>query len=132
MMQRKFFGPFLIVMLVFLSVPACAKKRAPIVSPPGTFAEEGMAIWYGKEFQGRKTASGERINMYDLTAAHPSLPFGTRVKVTNLQNGKSVIVRINDRGPNTKGRIIDLSYAAAQKIGMVESGVAKVRIEVLN
>ncbi len=91
----------------------------------------GMASWYGPGFQGRRTASGERYNKYAFTAAHRSLKFGTKVKVTNLNNGRSVIVRINDRGPYSRGRIIDLSYAAANRIGMVKSGVAPVKIEIL-
>lgn len=91
----------------------------------------GMASYYGLGFHGKKTASGERFNMYKLTAAHKSLPFGTRVRVTNLDNNKSVIVRINDRGPYAKGRIIDLSLAAARDIGMVKSGTARVRLEII-
>lgn len=91
----------------------------------------GTASYYGPGFQGRSTASGERFNMYDLTAAHRTLPFGTRVQVTNLSNGKSVTVRINDRGPFKRGRIIDLSKAAAGKIDMISSGTARVRVKVL-
>jgi rare lipoprotein A len=94
--------------------------------------EYGLASYYGKDFHGRKTASGETFNMYDMTAAHKRLPFGTKVRVTNLKNGQSVVVRINDRGPFVHGRIIDLSYAAAKEIGLVEMGVTKVRVEVLN
>lgn len=92
----------------------------------------GMASWYGKEYHRRFTASGERYNMRNLTAAHPFLPFGTRVKVTHLSNGKSVKVTINDRGPFKGDRIIDLSYKAAQKIGMVKEGLARVKLEILN
>ena len=91
----------------------------------------GKATYYGKKFHGRKTANGETFNMYALTAAHRKLPFGTKVRVTNLANGMSVVVRINDRGPFVKGRIIDLSYAAAKKIGLVQSGVAKVKLEIV-
>ncbi len=91
----------------------------------------GYASYYGPKFHGRRTASGEIFNMYAYTAAHRYLPFGTIVRVTNLENGKSVIVRINDRGPFKAGRIIDLSYAAAKKIGMIKKGVVKVKIEVL-
>ncbi len=98
----------------------------------GRRLEYGMASYYGKDFHGRKTASGETFNMYDMTAAHKKLPFGTKVRVTNLKNGQSVVVRINDRGPFVHGRIIDLSYAAAKEIGLVEMGVTKVRVEVLN
>lgn len=92
---------------------------------------QGKASWYGTRFQGRRTASGERFNAYANTAAHRSLPFGTKVRVTNLRNGRSVVVRINDRGPNSRGRVIDLSRAAAQSIGMLRSGTAPVRIEII-
>lgn len=93
--------------------------------------QEGLASWYGGKFQGRQTASGEIFDTNELTAAHKSLPFGTIVKVTNLENGKSTVVRINDRGPFVPGRIIDLSRAAAAHIGLAGQGVAKVRIQVL-
>lgn len=91
----------------------------------------GMASWYGPGFHGNLSASGERFNQYELTAAHRSLPLGTRVRVTNLNNGRSVVVRINDRGPFIGGRIIDLSMGAASEIGMMSSGVAPVQVEVL-
>lgn len=91
--------------------------------------QEGYASWYGGKFHGRKTASGEIFDTNEFTAAHRTLPFGTLVKVTNMANGLSVIVRINDRGPFVEGRIIDLSRAAAAKIGMAGSGIAHVRIE---
>jgi len=93
--------------------------------------QEGVACWYGKDFHGKKTANGERYDMYKLTAAHRTLPFGTIVEVTNLSNDKKVNVRINDRGPYTKGRIIDLSYAAAKEIGMVRSGIARVQLRIV-
>jgi len=88
------------------------------------------ASYYGSEYHGRITASGERFDMNAMTAAHRSLPFGTRVRVTNLDNGRSAVVRINDRGPFVRGRVIDLSHAAAKKIGL--TGLAPVRVEVLN
>ena len=91
----------------------------------------GAASYYGKRFHGRRTANGERFNMNSMTAAHKSLPFGTKVKVTNKRNGRSVVVRINDRGPYHGGRVIDLSRAAAAKIGMIGSGTAPVSIDVL-
>ncbi len=91
----------------------------------------GIASWYGKDFHGRKTSSGEYYDMYDYTCAHKTLPMNTRVKVTNLQNGRSVIVRVNDRGPFVKNRIIDLSYVAANDIGMIGKGTAYVEIEVI-
>jgi rare lipoprotein A len=93
--------------------------------------QKGLASWYGPDFHGKLTSNNEIYNMHALTAAHKTLPFGAYVKVTNLNNGKSVIVRINDRGPFVKGRIIDLSYAAAKKLAMDITGVAPVKIEVL-
>ncbi|MGB7569011.1 MAG: septal ring lytic transglycosylase RlpA family protein [Chitinivibrionales bacterium] len=93
------------------------------------FVERGIAAWYGSKFHGRKTSSGERFDMNKLTAAHRTLPFNTVVKVTNLHNKTSVVVRINDRGPYAKNRIIDLSRAAAHKIGLDRSGTAPVRVE---
>lgn len=92
---------------------------------------EGYASWYGPGFAGRRTANGEVFDPSQLTAAHKTLPFDTRLRVTNLSNGQSVIVRINDRGPFRPGRIIDLSRAAAERLRMVGSGVARVRIELL-
>jgi rare lipoprotein A len=95
------------------------------------FRERGVASWYGKEFHGRKTANGEAYNMYALTAAHKTLPLGTYVRVYNLNNGKTVDVRINDRGPYVHGRIIDLSYEAAERIGLVGPGTAPAEIVAL-
>ena len=89
----------------------------------------GTASWYGEQFQGKQTASGEPFDMRDFTAAHPSLPLGTFVKVTNLKNGKAVIVRINDRGPVVDGRIIDLSYNAARVLGFKDRGLQRVRLD---
>ena len=91
----------------------------------------GIASWYGPNFHGKKTSNGEYYNMYDFTAAHKTLPMNTMVKVTNLNNGRSVVVRINDRGPFVKNRIIDLSYSAAKKLGIVATGTAPVELEVL-
>jgi rare lipoprotein A len=115
-----------------LNSPTKLNSLAPI-APQKLIASgfQGQASWYGNEFQGRPTANGETFNQYDLTAAHPSLPFGTKVKVTNLNNGRSVVVRINDRGPYAEGRIIDVSAAAASAIDMMGSGVAPVQLEVL-
>src|SRR5687768_12194400 len=108
-----------IVVALFLatSLPAAP---GPNPRPRGTStgtAQIGKASWYGKQFHGRTTANGEEYNMFHFTAAHRTLPLGTWVKVTNLKNGKSVVVRINDRGPYAGNRIIDLSYAAAQSLG---------------
>lgn len=91
-----------------------------------------LASWYGTFHHGRRTASGERYDMWALTAAHPTLPFGTRVLVTNVRNGRSVTVRINDRGPHHRGRGIDLSYAAARALGAVGAGVIPVRLTLLS
>jgi rare lipoprotein A len=114
-----------------LLLPAAA-TQADLVrarQDEAAFRQVGVASWYGPGFHGRKTASGERFDQNDLTAAHRKLPLGSEVKVTNLANGRSVTVAINDRGPYAKGRVLDLSKAAARKLGMVEDGVAKVRIE---
>ena len=98
---------------------------------PSEGVQSGLASWYGPDFHGKLTSNKEIYNMHDLTAAHKTLPFGTHVMVTNLNNGKSITVRINDRGPFVKGRIIDLSYAAAKALDMVGPGVIPVRIEVI-
>jgi len=97
-----------------------------------THALHGVASWYGGVFNGRKTASGERFDMYAMTACHPTLPFGTVVRVVNRSNGRSVVVRITDRGYLYSGRILDLSYGAAQKLEMIKPGLAKVDLEVLS
>ncbi|MCL2792779.1 MAG: septal ring lytic transglycosylase RlpA family protein [Spirochaetaceae bacterium] len=102
------------------------------IASPFLFSEAaGYASWYGGKFHGRRTANGEIYNMHQLTAAHKTLPFDTIVKVKNLENGKTTVVRINDRGPFIEGRIIDLSYAAAKEIGMVEAGIVKVALEII-
>jgi len=93
--------------------------------------QQGMASWYGADFHGKQTSSGEVYDMYQLTCAHNTLPLGTMVMVTNLENGKSVELKVNDRGPFVKGRIIDVSYAAARMLGMHEQGTAAVRVEVI-
>ncbi|MGI9292035.1 MAG: septal ring lytic transglycosylase RlpA family protein [Gammaproteobacteria bacterium] len=95
------------------------------------YKERGVASWYGKKFHGRKTSSGERYDMYAMTAAHKALPLPTMVRVTNLSNGKSVIVKVNDRGPFVKNRIIDMSYAAAIELDMTGAGTAMVEVEAL-
>ncbi len=93
------------------------------------FRQLGLASWYGRGFHGRRTANGERFDMYAMTAAHRTLPLGSYVRVTSLTNSKSVVVRINDRGPYMRGRVIDLSYVAATALGMHRAGVTKVAIE---
>ena len=104
---------------------------AGLVSAGSLFAETGFASYYADSLDGNLTASEEPYDKEKLTAAHPSLEFGTRVKVTNLDNGKSVVVRINDRGPHTGDRIIDVSGAAADKLGLKDSGTARVELEIL-
>lgn len=93
---------------------------------------QGRASWYGHPFHGRKTANGETYDMYSMTAAHKSLPFGSLLKVTNLDNQRELIVRVNDRGPYIAGRIVDLSFAAAKELGMIHRGVSPVRVEVFS
>ena len=117
----------LIAILVGAFLSSCAKKT--VMRPK--HSAEGHASWYGPGFHGRTTANGERYNQYAMTAAHKKLPFNTKVRVINLNNNKSVIVRINDRGPFIRGRIIDLSKKAAKEIAMLDSGTAPVRIETL-
>ena len=122
------------VLLLALVVTACASRgveELPMSSVPVGWKQRGYASWYGPKFHGRRTASGEVFNMFSLTAAHRTLPLGTYVRVTNLKNGRSVVVKINDRGPFVKGRIIDLSYAAARRLGMIRDGVVPVEITVL-
>jgi rare lipoprotein A len=114
---------------------ACAEQRPapmPVATPAPerpVFTQVGVASWYGKTHQGRTTANGEAFDMNAMTAAHRTLPFGTVVRVTNLANNRMDKIRINDRGPYVKGRIIDLSARAARALGMADDGVAKVRIE---
>lgn len=118
------------VLMFILALPSCAPYHAR--HKPVKYSDTGIASWYGPGFAGRKTANGERFNPNALTAAHRKLPFGTSVKVTNLSNDKSIVVRINDRGPFIRGRIIDLSKRAAQKIGLTKTGTAKVKVVALN
>jgi rare lipoprotein A len=121
-----------------LAVPALApihqasasRLPSPALSEFGN-AEFGVATWYGEKFHGLQTASGELFDMFRMTAAHRRIPLGSMVRVTNLKNGRSVVVRINDRGPMTPSAMLDLSYAAADKLGIVEAGRAKVRLDQL-
>jgi len=119
------------VALWLLGAAGCTTFPAPAPPPMTNGVQVGVASWYGPGFHGNHTANGEIYDQYELTAAHPSLALGTRVMVTNLENGRAVQVRINDRGPFVGGRAIDLSYAAAHSIGMVGPGTVRVRIEVL-
>ncbi|MFN3562169.1 MAG: septal ring lytic transglycosylase RlpA family protein [Chloroherpetonaceae bacterium] len=125
----------LLLVTLFSSCQSVVRYGGSYESPlsSSSNAKEGMATYYANEFHGKKTASGEIYDKNKLTAASVDLPFGTTVRVTNLDNRKSVVVRINDRMPkNSKGRIIDLSLAGAKAIEMVQSGVVRVRVEVLN
>jgi rare lipoprotein A len=118
-MFRRLAGSLLVIALSVL-VTGCASSRS-----------EGLASYYADKYQGRKTANGEIFDTAKLTAAHKTLPFGTRVRVTNLDNGRSVDVRINDRGPYVAGRVIDLSPAAARKLDMLRAGVVRVKLDIL-
>ena len=108
---------------------AAAAAIAPTVT---AFRQRGTASWYGKEFHGRRTASGELFDRYGLSAAHRTLPFGSMIRVTNLENNRNTSVRVNDRGPFIKSRVIDLSYGAARELGFVANGTAQVVIECLD
>lgn len=112
---------------------AAASTAAPAPAAPAAVADasQGKVAYYGRKFAGRKTASGERFNPHALTMAHKTLPFGTLVRVTNLKTNKSVVVRVNDRGPSTPDRVGDLSRAAAAKIRMLRSGVVEAKLEVV-
>jgi len=106
------------------------KDYVPLTSVQ-PYKERGMASWYGRQFHGQKTSSGEVYDMYAMTAAHPRLPIPSYARVTNLSNRKSVVVRVNDRGPRRKDRILDVSYRAAKRLGFSGAGLARVRIEPL-
>ena len=108
-----------------------AGVTVPVTRPNARPYQVGTASWYGEDFEGKPTASGEPFNMYDLTAAHPSLPLGTLVRVTNLRNRRTVVVRINDRGPVVPGRIIDVSYSAARVLKFHGQGIQRVRLDVV-
>jgi len=127
-----------IVILILISAGCGGKKSTRGYSTSDElknvdgYTQTGLASWYGDKEHGNLAASGERFSKYDYTAAHKSLPFGTVVRVTNLENGLDVVVKINDRGPFIRGRIIDLSYSSAKSIDLVSSGVAKVKVEVIS
>lgn len=140
--MRKYFVVILSVLLSGL-LSGCVKKydsaseysvygkKYSILSSAKNYHEKGLASWYGAHFNRRRTSSGQRYNMYKMTAAHKSLPLNTTVQVTNLDNGRKVIVKVNDRGPFVSNRLIDLSYAAAKQLRMVGSGVAHVDVKVV-
>jgi rare lipoprotein A len=134
MKYPKFHRYLLVTICGLFLISSCTLKRTKIRYEDRSgvgMVQYGVASWYGKKFHGNPTASGEIYDMYHLTAAHKTLPLGTYVMVTNLENSRSVEVKINDRGPFVKGRIIDLSYAAARSVDMVEKGTARVRVAVL-
>ena len=123
------------VLLAVLAAASCGRNqpvRVPVPPVPGVYAEQGIASWYGVPFHGRRAANGEVYDMNQPTAAHRTLPFGSMVRVTNLDNGRQTEVRVTDRGPFVQGRIIDLSFAAARSVDMVGAGIARVRLELLS
>jgi rare lipoprotein A len=124
------------VLLTLAAAGCAAPTRAPVSLVPTPALSEGTqtgrASWYGGAHHGRRTANGERFDMHALTAAHPTLPFGTRLRVVNLANAREVEVRVNDRGPSIPGRILDLSYAAARALHAVEAGIISVRLTILS
>jgi len=124
-------GAWVLLLACGLAVSACTVLPKGQADLDVSLKERGMASWYGEDFHGWVTANGEIYDMEALTAAHRTLPLGTEVRVTNAENGRQVHVRINDRGPYLYGRVIDLSLAAARELGMVESGIAAVQIEVV-
>ena len=143
-LRRSHLGPAfgaVVFLTSTLSIVDCATKRptgpsrvpdtVPTPAPTPLPAQKGIASWYGPGFDGRETANGEVYDQDAMTAAHPSLPFGTRVRVTRVATGRSVVVRINDRGPYVEYRVIDLSRAAGQALGLMRPGIAPVRLEIL-
>ncbi len=120
-----------LVALALALTAACSGRKSPVAPGPPSTSEDGLASWYGIEEAGRATASGETMDPERKTAAHRTLPFGSLVRVTDLETGKSVEVIVNDRGPHVDGRVIDLSFAAAREIDLVDRGVTPVRIQVL-
>ncbi|MBN2432255.1 MAG: septal ring lytic transglycosylase RlpA family protein [Acidobacteria bacterium] len=124
------------MVILLLLGSGCGRRSRPRLPdpdpPPVSHLLEGLASWYGRDFHGKPTASGEIFDMYKFTAAHQTLPFGTVVRVQNLLSSRTVVVRINDRGPFRSDRIIDLSYAAAVRLDMIRDGVIPVRITLLN
>lgn len=130
--MHKIFTGFFLYFIAFVFLESCARTHRPADSTKKQKVEFGIASYYANKFNGRKTASGEVFSQKKLTAAHNSLPFGTMIKVTNLRNNKSVVVKVNDRlHPNNK-RVVDLSFAAAVKIGSVEAGLVRVKVEVVD
>lgn len=128
------------LLFLLVSLAGCATQTPPTPSPPlvqppsapgSSFSQTGLASFYGRAHDGKVTANGESFDHQGFTAAHRTLPFGTRVRVTNLENGRTVTVTITDRGPYVRGRIVDISLAAARALGMQDKGVARVRLDAL-
>jgi rare lipoprotein A len=118
-------------MALLLCAPASGSRNTAVEDAVSAWTQNGRVSWYGPGFHGRRTASGESFDTNDLTMAHRSLPLGSKVRVTNLDNGRSVVLRVNDRGPYVRGRIADLSHAAASKLDFLDDGVVRARIELL-
>ena len=133
--MRKLIVAFGVAMLVAVSPPSEADQPTVLLNelPIAVHSnkQKGLASWYGDAFQGSATASGEIFDMNRLTAAHPTLPLGTQIRVTNLRNHRSLILRINDRGPYVRGRLLDVSKAAARRLGFLDRGKARVKLEVV-
>lgn len=130
MLRQLTLGGIVIAVLLVPLLTMDGSAEAGMGQSGAVYVQKGKASWYGPGFRGRKTASGERFNPHRLTAAHRKLPLGTKAKVTNLRNGRTVEVEINDRGPYVRGRIIDLSKAAAEYLGMKQAGTTLVLLEV--
>jgi rare lipoprotein A len=124
-------GAIAVVIVLLLGAPASGTRGAAVRDVAQAWTQSGRVSWYGPGFQGRPTASGEIFDANDLTMAHRSLPLGSEVRVTNLDNGRSVVLRVNDRGPYVGGRIADLSRAAAKRLDFINDGVVSARIELL-
>lgn len=135
-MDRKRLVFFVVAVLVGPGLARSANRPVPSTQPIRSTVQArpvqiGLASWYGKEFHGKETTSGERFNMYGFTAAHRTLPLGTWIRVTNLCNSRSLVLRVNDRGPVPQQRILDVSYGAARALGFKAAGIVPVRIEIL-
>ena len=132
-LRRALMGALVVPTAALLAGEACARpfRYPPTSFPDPGFVQEGVASWYGPGYHGRRTSSGEVFDQEAMTAAHVSFAFGTQLRVTFLSTGRSVVVRINDRFPSHKGRVIDLSRAAARRIGLIGPGTGRVRLEVV-
>jgi rare lipoprotein A len=126
-------APFVLASCAQVSPRQQSTKEALLSCPQARqYQEVGTASWYGREHHGRRTASGQAFNMHGLTAAHRTLPFGSRIRVTNVGNGRSVVLTVNDRGPFIKGRFLDVSYRAARDLNFVRAGITRVKVEAVH